>query len=187
MARCNPKVQCYAYEIVPENFICLWENVIANDLAGNVFPQLTGVGRRKGVITAPMTLGMGLLASSVALDSVSDDGVHIPVERLDDLHASFLGRAMMKIGVEGFESDVFHGGADFIRRVRPDIICEVLRRAPDIPGVTTLMKDNDYTFYHITNGGLIARPEIIPLKEERDWFFTHRGADELRARGFTVA
>ena len=94
---------------------------------------------------------------------------------------------MMKIDVEGFEWSVFRGGSDLLSRQRPDIICEVLRRAPNIQEMQELLVSLGYDFYHINNSGLSKQDAIIPARLERDWLFTTRSEEELGRLGFTFA
>ncbi|OYW52280.1 MAG: hypothetical protein B7Y80_20180 [Hyphomicrobium sp. 32-62-53] len=187
VAQSNPKLLSYAYEIVPDNFLLLWRNVIANDLVARVAPQLIGLGDEKTEIRIPDSFGAGTLASSVALDAGENTGVKIPVERLDDQHASFSGRAVFKIDVETFEWQVLSGGQNFIARNRPDIICEVLRRATKIPEIQALLSEYGYRIFHCTSSGLRLSGSIVPTVAERDWLFTTRTPTELSALGISLA
>jgi FkbM family methyltransferase len=186
VARRNPRVVAHAYEIVPENFQYLWENVIRNNLVERVVPHLCGIGASAGAICAPANLGPGVLASSVALDSMVEDGVTIPVSSLDYLFAGCTGRMVWKIDVEGFEWAVFEGGRNLISRIKPDIICEVLRSAPDIPKLLAFLRAEGYNLFRISEGVLRQQVEIVPVKHERDWLFTTRSADDLHAMGWSV-
>jgi FkbM family methyltransferase len=186
VARRNPQIVAHAYEIVPENFQLLWQNIIRNNLVERVIPHLLGVGDDEGTLTVSASLGPGVLASSVALDSTADDGVTIPVAALDYLFAGFHGRMVFKIDVEGFEWAVLAGARDLIRRTRPDIICEVLRRAPNIPQMLGFLQAEGYNLYRISNGKLMAQKTIVPVKAERDWLFSTRTPENLRTLGYTV-
>jgi FkbM family methyltransferase len=186
VARRNPRIIAHAYEIVPENFQLLWENVIHNNLVERVAPHLLGIGESKGTLTVPASLGPGVLASSVALDSTADDGVTVPVDSLDHLFTNFSGRMVFKIDVEGFEWGVLAGGRELIRRTKPDIICEVLRRARHIPQLHEFLQAEGYNLYRISDGRLIRQAAIVPVKSERDWLFSTRPSESLRALGWSV-
>jgi FkbM family methyltransferase len=187
VARENPHIQCDAYEIVADNYVLMWENTIRNNLVARVHPRLVGLGAAKGTLKVPSSFGSGSLASSVALDSVADDGTDIPIAPLDDLYPGFAARMVMKIDVEGFEWEVFQGGRQLITRVKPDMVCEVLRRAPNIPEMEAFLRDTGYNIFHISDEGLRPADRIVPVKLERDWLFTTRSASELQARGFPLA
>ena len=186
VARKNPNIRCDAYEIVPENFQLMWQNTIANNLVLRVMPKLLGLGAATGSLNVPASLGSGTLASSVALDSVAPDGVAIPVAALDDVYKEFTGKMVIKIDVEGFEWAVFSGGLKLLRSVKPDMVCEVLRRAPNVPEMQAFLEATGYRHFHITNKGLLPSKKIVPVKNERDWLFTTRTAAELSALGYPV-
>jgi FkbM family methyltransferase len=186
VARRNPSIISHAYEIVPENFLYLWENVFQNDLVTRVEPRLIGLGEKQGLIRVPMSFGPGVLASSVALDSDPDKGILIPVNTLDGLYGDCKSRVMMKIDVEGFEWAVFRGGQDLLSRQRPDIICEVLRGAPNIPEMQEMLGTLGYNFFHIKHNGLSKQDTIRPARLERDWLFTIRSENGLRSLGFPI-
>jgi len=186
VAKRNPQLRAHAYEIVADNFVSMWENVIANDLVGRVEPRLVGLGATEGQVRVPASLGGGALASSIALDSDSADGVTIPVMPLDSLYATLEGHVVFKIDVEGFEWDVLQGGRGLIARTRPDIVCEILRRAPCIPQIEAFLDELGYRRYHITHAGLRSAERIVPVKEERDWLFTPRSRQELSALAFPM-
>lgn len=187
VARRNPAVISHAYEIVPENFLFLWDNVFQNDLVARVQPRLIGLGEKPGVTSVPMSFGPGVLASSVALDSSADDGVEIPIDTLDGIYSESRVSVMIKIDVEGFEWSVLQGGRDFFSGQRPDIICEVLRHASNIAEMQEMLGSMGYNFFHIKNNGLSKKDAITPRRLERDWLFTTRSKDDLGRLGFPVA
>lgn len=187
VAYSNPSVQSHAYEIVPENYLCLWENVFENDLVERVHPRLTAVGDDDDLeLVVPKSLGLGLLASSVALDTAGD-GVRVPVRCIDTLYPDFAGRSVWKIDVEGFEWPVFRGAKDFMARVKPDIICEVLTRAANVQDMQQFLVGSGYRFFRITDNGMLPCENIVPVKAERDWLFTTKSDQELQAHSISIA
>lgn len=187
VARAHPTVTAYAYDIVPENYLSIWRNVFANDLVGRVIPRLTGLGLEAGEIRVPVSFAGGPLASSVALDAEEPSGIRIPIDALDTQHAGYTGHAVIKIDVETFEWPVLAGGRRFIEHNRPDIICEILRRASNIPEISAFLRSTGYEFYHITAGGLKPSAEIKPVAHERDWLFTTRSERELASLDLEIA
>jgi len=183
VSRCNPRIRSVAYEIVPENFLILYENVIKNDLIGRVEPRLCGLSSKAGSLTVPAGVDLGLLASSIALDTQFDQGRRIPLRTLDEMHAEDEGPIVMKIDVEGFEMEILEGGKRILEEARPDMVCEVLRRARRTNEMQDLLRSLDYRFFHITNGGFVERDNIVPNKHERDWLFTTRSSAELCRHG----
>ncbi|HEX4331494.1 MAG TPA: FkbM family methyltransferase [Usitatibacter sp.] len=186
VARRVPGAVVHAYEIVPENFMLLWDNVIANDLVGRVEPRLVGLGESRASLRVAASLGSGALASSVALDSESRGGVNVPVRTLDDLYADFTGGAVFKIDVEGFELEVLRGGRSFLSRVKPHMLCEVLTRTKNVAQTQALLGSCGYRFYHVADRGLIPAESIVAVQRERDWLFTTHDAQALAALGLPV-
>ena len=186
-ARRHPQIHSIAYEIVPENFLILYENVIRNDLIGRVEPRLCGLSSAAGSLTVPAGIGLGLLASSIALDTEFDHGHRIPLATLDAHHGQDAGPIVMKIDVEGFELEILEGGKRLLERTRPDMVCEVLRRAKRTAEMEDLLRSLDYRFFRITDGGLLECDTIVARKHERDWLFTPRDAAELRRFGLQIA
>lgn len=172
VARCNSEVRCHAFEIVPDNFLLLWQNIIHNDLVTRINVRLEGAGETAGVIRLPVSLEAGVLPSSVALDSDSPEGIEVPVNSVDRMIDTRTGRVVIKIDVEGFEWNVLSGARDLIEATRPDMICEFLTRAPDIPALVDYLVPLGYGFYRITGAGLVRSDMIIPVKTERDWLLT---------------
>ena len=186
VSRCNPGIRSVAYEIVPENFLILFENVIKNDLIGHVDPRLCGLSSQAGSLTVPAGIGLGLLASSIALDTQFGEGRSIPLKTLDQLHAEDEGPIVMKLDVEGFEMEILEGGARVLEKTKPDMVCEVLRRAQRTKEMQALLSSLGYGFFHITNKGLVERDKIVPQKQERDWLFTTRNSTVLSQCGLRV-
>lgn len=168
----NPSIRAEAFEILPENFAVLQHNVIINNLVGRVVPRLEGVGARPGNLRMPIRTGLARLPSSLSLGSSFADGVDVPVRPLDELHASFDGNASMKIDVEGFEAEVLDGGREFIARVRPDIVCELLVDAPRTAEITAMLAPLGYRFFQFTNHGALEHAAVAPDHAGRDWLLT---------------
>lgn len=155
--------------------------MFANDLVGRVVPRLTGLASQSSETRVPVSFTGGPLASSVAIDSDESSGICIPIDKLDNQHASYTGPAVIKIDVETYEWPVISGGERFINRNRPDIICEILRRAPDIEQISAFLGVRGYAFYHVTGSGLKLSSKIVPVASERDWLFTTRTESELES------
>lgn len=201
-ARVNPDITAYAYEIVGENYLLLQENILRNDLADRVIPRLVAIGPQTGEMRTPFAIGFSALTSSVALDWDFETGLRIPVRRLDDLFPSpggpspdalslagpsLDGPVVMKIDVEGFEMEVFDGAEGFLTTHKPDIVCEVLRRARRVPEMMQLLTALGYRWLHITEHGLQPKAQILADKHRRDWLFTTKTDAELAKAGLTLA
>jgi hypothetical protein len=89
-------------------------------------------------------------------------------------------------GRGGTEDAVFEAGQVFLETFRPDILCEVL---PEADGVRLdeLLASEGMRRYLVTSTGLEEAERIVPDPAFRDWLFSRRTPDELRARGLPVA
>ncbi|WP_029089279.1 FkbM family methyltransferase [Brevibacterium album] len=95
------------------------------------------------------------------------------------------GGIVMKIDVEGGETDVFGYGQEFLTRFAPDILCEVLPGAR-AETLERQLAPHGMRFYAVGESWLEARDRIEPQAEFRDWLLTPRTPDELRGRGIEV-
>lgn len=186
VARANPQLQSYAYEIVGENYLLLWKNVLHNDLGDRVHPCLVAVGGEDSEIRIPYAQSSGQLASSVDIGWSTDHGVRVPMKRLDDLHLDSPGPVAVKIDVEGFEMEIFDGAGEFLRKHRPDMVCEVLRRAQRVPEMMELLGSLGYRWFHIREEGFAIRDTIVADKHRRDWVLTCKSDDQLAALGLEL-
>ena len=181
MSKLYPNLVSYAYEIVPENYAVLVSNIMRNNLIETVHPRICGIASEPGNMKIPYSVNDGVMASSVALDWDFTDGVNIPLDTIDNLHSDFKGKMAIKIDVEGFEADVLAGAKETIANFKPDIVCEVLTRATSMEAIQKQLGPLRYNFFHITNNGLKHSDTIKPKKHERDWLFTTRSEQELKA------
>ncbi|KFN45075.1 FkbM family methyltransferase [Arenimonas oryziterrae] len=181
VGQANPGIRVFAYEIVPENYLLLVENVITNRLNRTVSPQLLGIADQPGEIRMPLKTQQSQLPSSLSLSSSFPEGLSVPLARLDDLFGDFSGKAFFKIDVEGFEPGVLTGGREFLARIRPDMICEVLESADTSAALHEQLDPLQYSYYQFTDAGLVRRERIKPSRDGRDWLLTVKPLAELRS------
>jgi hypothetical protein len=93
----------------------------------------------------------------------------------------------MKIDVEGTEVAVFRFGQAFLRVSRPDILCEVLHGVADGAALDGLLAVAKLHKYLVTESRLVRIDRVVPHPMFRDWLFTPRAPEELRALGLPVA
>ena len=171
-ARVNPAIRSHAFEIVPDNHLLIQRNIVENDLIGRVQAHLCGLGGEIGSMTMPRSNNLSSLASSLSLGSTFEGGISIPVETLDHRFAAEKGPMAMKIDVEGFEGEVLRGGLKTLKRLKPDIICEVLRGHGE--AVQAALKPLGYRFWRFTDDGMVAAETVQGVKRDRDWFLSAR-------------
>jgi FkbM family methyltransferase len=174
-AKANPALRVVAYELVPENYLLLVKNIIENDLVGRIDARLRGLGAQCSSVQLPPWFGAASFLTSISLGSRFDDGISIPVVRLDDELGGAPNRVVMKLDVEGFEGEVMAGAMQLIRKNRPDIVCEVLPENNELPGVVnSLLSPLGYQFFCFDDQGLRPRTKIELGLVMRDWLLTCR-------------
>lgn len=95
------------------------------------------------------------------------------------------GATVLLIDTESTEPAVLRGGVEFIRRVRPAIICEVLAGRTETD-LAAFMADVDYLPYALTDRGPERRAEIVGDRsyQHRDWVFLPNGTEPPDAACF---
>ena len=182
-ARSSEQARAIAFEIVPENFLLIWRNIIGNDLASRVDARLLGIADKQGTMRMPARLGLSSLASSMSIGSRFQSGVAVPLDTLDNVVPDIVGSLVIKIDVEGFEAAVFRGGVETLRRLRPDIICEFLPAATEIDAIEALLKPLGYRFFQSLPEEFQENPHIVPSRAGWNWLLTCRpDAEALIAR-----
>ena len=95
-------------------------------------------------------------------------------------------RVTVKIDVEGGENDVFAHGQEFLAAVHPDLLCEVLEDRAKPQELMGHLGEHGYHYYLVGEDRLYARTTIRPDPHLRDWLFTLKSPDEMRAAGYPV-
>lgn len=174
-ARSKPELRVVAFEIVPENYLLLVRNILENDLATRVEARLCGIGADAGAVRLPTSIGLASNPTSMSLGSAFESGVAINVASLDVQVKDLRGPFFVKIDVEGFEQQVFEGGASFIATEKPDIICEVLPDAEEACAVIAKMLEPlGYRWFMFSDDGMIASDRLEVVSVPRDWLLTVR-------------
>lgn len=183
-----PAVQAHAFEIVPAVADALEANLVRNRADLRVAVHREGVGEDGKTMRVPTGEGGSALPSFFSSRMRFDEGDLVSFRSLDSI-ADMIpegDRVVIKIDVEGTEDAVLGSGQAFLRAFRPDILCEVL---PDADGAVlgTLLAPSGLQPFLVTSTRLEERARIEPDAEHRDWLFTAKSADELRALGLPVA
>ncbi len=182
-AKSNPDAEIIAFDILPEAYHVLIDNLILNNLLGKVEIQLVGIGEEGGIFYAPFNNISSDMPSSLSLDCklINDQQVPVSVKSLDTLCLPrFVGKKLcIKIDVEGTEVDIFLHGRETLRTIKPDIICEVLPVARQFDCYDQILDDCSYRKYLITNEGLKCFDKIQPDSRFKDWFFTTKSNSDI--------
>jgi methyltransferase, FkbM family len=185
----NPSLEAHAFEIVPEVYRALFDNCVRNDVLHRVTLHHTGVGQPDLVIRLPAKASDSALPDFFSTRLHFESGVLVRLVSLDSLTGALPGgaRVVMKVDVEGTENEIFRDGQGFLTTFAPDILCEVLHGVAEPSELMSLLEPHAYRYYLIRETDVIAADRIEPHPRFRDWLFTTRDPDELRADGITVA
>jgi len=187
-AKSNPDAKIIAFDILPEAYHVLIDNLMLNNLLEKVEIQLIGIGEKDGVFCAPFNNISSDMPSSLSLDCkpINDDQVQVLIKSLDEICLPrFTGKKLcIKIDVEGTEVDIFLHGRETLKIIKPDIICEVLPDARQFNLYDQILDDCSYHKYLITNEGLKRFDKIKPDMYFKDWFFTTENNFVFEREGF---
>jgi FkbM family methyltransferase len=152
----------YAFEPIPRTFAVLARNVALNDL-NNVTPLPFGLGEASDDVDffIPGVTGSVAASQRKLFESQSNERVRATITRLDDVTRQLgINRLdLIKCDIEGGELSMLRGGMETIRRFKPAIFLELLRKwsrvydyQPD--DVIALLKGEGYACYAIGDSGL---------------------------------
>jgi len=165
----NPTRNVYAFEPAPRIFSRLQRNIDANKFT-NVFVYNSAATHYDGDIT--LYIPDGTISSEASTRKgfcAAREEVSVQAIRMD----TFVSRNdisnidLIKIDTEGTEDCVFEGMKELIQQQKPLIICEVLHG--DIEGkIQRILDAFNYTYYWITNGGLVLKKDIVGDASNRE-------------------
>ncbi len=170
----NKNIKVYAYDILPEAFHILVDNIFINNLSAQITPNLIGIGK-KSLYKAPFEKITSEMPTSIKLDEDFKNvvSVNVEIKTLDEifLENNITGQACIKIDVEGFEGDIFKNALDVLKNNRPFFLCEVLNRNLEVNDYDNILSSNNYKKFLITDSGLIEYKNINAHEKFKDWFF----------------
>jgi FkbM family methyltransferase len=184
-----PQVDVHAFEIVPAVADVLEANVRRNELEDRVVIHREGVGDPEATMRVPSADDGSALPPFDSSRMRFEEGKAVGFRSLDSVAALIpeAARVVMKIDVEGTEDAVFRFGQAFLKTRRPDIMCEVLHDVADGAALDGLLAVAKLHKYLVTDARLVRIDRVVPHPAYRDWLFTPRTEEELRALGLPVA
>lgn len=175
-AKSNPAAEIIAYDILPEAYHVIFDNLILNNLLDKIEIVFAGIGAKGNVFYAPFNNISSEMRTGMSLDckEVTDCQVKVAIKTLDEICIPrFIGKELcIKIDVEGTEIDIFSHGHKTLSMIKPHIICEVLPNARDIDHYDKILNDCSYNKYLITDKGLTKFNSIKSDIRFKDWYFT---------------
>ncbi len=116
MAAAGAQARCVAFEPAERARRYLQENVEMNNLEALVEVQAMAVGAKAGTLI--LTAGMGEI-NHVLRAGEEAESVQVPMVSLDGFFTDRTPPMLIKIDVEGFETEVVHGARELLRRREP--------------------------------------------------------------------
>lgn len=178
-ARRFPSITVHAFEPMPRTFGYLTRNIALNN-AVNVKAYNFGFSERNETATFyyyPEGSGNASGRNLSGTSSVTE--VPAQVKRLDDVAAlQSLTIDALKCDVEGAELFVFRGGIETLKKQRPAIFTEMLRKWSAAFGyhpneIISLLHGLGYRCYAVRNGGLAELTTMDDSTTETNFFFLH--------------
>lgn len=154
----NPGIKIIAFEPNPKNFETLNENIRANGFA-NIHCEALAVSDRAGTATLYLNtsdMSASLLPSFQGDFNPASKCVMVQTATLNEyFDKHFSGsRIVLKIDVEGHETELLRGAWHMLETHSPDIIIEVLQAYCE--EIQSALKRLGYEFYKIDDRGLVA-------------------------------
>ena len=179
LAKQFPKMKVFSFEPIPSTFESLKKNIGINHV-DNIQEFNFGFSNLEKTLTFYYyPEGSGNASSANLTNSLDVQEIPCTVKRLDDfINESNLSIDFIKCDVEGAELLVFQGGIDSIRKYKPVIFTEMLRKwskqfnyHPN--EIITLLSALGYQCFTIKDGSF---SEFISMDEstiETNFFFLH--------------
>lgn len=164
----NPKLQVVAFEPVPAIYEGLQTNVRLNHLESRVHCENIALSSDSGQATLflpkPESLDLESTGTLVADSWQARKGsteFEVETVRFDEYEERHpMHVDLVKIDVEDFEARVLEGMQATIRRDRPFIVCEVLRRSHRNQRTREIVENLNYQPYWVTPMGLVRVPHF---------------------------
>ncbi len=178
LAKRVPGITVHSFEPVPDTYHSLVEHLELNGMA-EIHPHHFGFSKEAG------RLSFFLPPASVNASAANLTGrpdvrrIDVEVRRLDDfVRAEGITPAVVKVDVEGAELHVLEGAPDTLRRHRPVVFAEMLRKWAAPFGyhpneIIRLMASHGYRCFVIRGEGLEEFLAMDDATVDTNFFFLH--------------
>lgn len=179
IAKTFPDCHVYAFEPIPRTFDFLERNVQLNNINNiNIYPFGLS-NERKDLTFYYYSEGSGNASSANLSERADADLITCHVERLDDVVDSLKLRVdFIKCDVEGAELFAFQGGLETLKRDKPIVFTEMLRKwaakfnyHPN--EIINIFSSIGYRCFYVENGGLCEIGKMTDDTVQTNYFFLH--------------
>jgi FkbM family methyltransferase len=190
-AKASDDADVHAFEVLPEVAKAALDNVVTNDLLTRITIHTEGVGKDGDSACLETGAGGSALPDFYSTELHFEEGIHVPIRSLDSIFETFPESThavptVMKIDVEGTEDVVLQNAQEFLASNLPDIVCEVLPGRANTAGLEAALVPHGYRFFRFENLDLTEHEHLIAQEPFRDWLFSTKTAEELRAMGVPI-
>lgn len=192
IAKSKKDVKVLTFEPIPKTFNYLIRNLAINNIA-NVQPFNFGFSNKEQELTFYYyPEGSGNASSANLSEGADVEKIVCQVKKLDDfVESSDLTIDFIKCDVEGAELFVFQGGVESIRKDKPVIFAELLRKwagkfnyHPN--EVIDFLKDMGYRCFIVKDNRLVEFFTVDEQTIETNFFFLHAEKHKEKIKNLTV-
>lgn len=178
----NPKFTCYSFEPIEETSKRLIKNLALNDFETNRVYNFGFYNENKIINFYYDILASGASSAVDLRELDSTQKVNCQVRRMDDfVNEQDISRLdFIKCDVEGMELFVYQGGIETIKRFKPVIFTEMLRKWSAKFGyhpndIINLFVEIGYNCYGISDKGMLKLFDKVTEETlETNYFFLHK-------------
>ena len=176
-----PQALVYAFEPLPTTYRYLQRNIAANGVGQHVSSFNYGLSESSGTVNFFISPTSGTNASLLNVAGAQDARAVVGLTLTLDawVHNEQVAPDFIKCDVEGAELLVFRGGADTLRRHRPIVFAELLRKWSKPFGyhpndMLGYFAEFGYDCYAVGEGGVRLLLEVTDSTPETNYAFVHR-------------
>ncbi|MFA6533103.1 MAG: FkbM family methyltransferase [Patescibacteria group bacterium] len=179
-AKLNKKLEVHSFEPVKESFEYLLKNIKINNLK-NIIPNNFGLSNKKTAAIFYVNPHLSASASERMITDQNVKKVKVVLKKLDDycLNKKIKRIDLIKCDVEGAELFVLQGGMDTLKKLKPILLIEMLRKwsvkynyHPN--DIIKLMKSFDYLCFTIYSGKIKQILKVTETTTATNFIFFHK-------------
>ncbi len=192
LARMESQASIYAFEPIPKTFACLQKNIALNEIKNiSVYPH--GFSDQDDTLTFyyyPEVSGNASLANLSERPDVEQ--IDCQVVQLDEFMENYSGTVdFIKCDVEGAELFVFKGGIETIKKHKPVIFTEMLRKWAAVHNyhpneIIDLLDGVGYDCFVLNEDKLTTFSRVDEETIETNFFFLHREKHAAKVKALVL-